>query len=348
MQQTLITRIEKSFAHKKISKEYNDQFEQILKTQPIGDISFARVTMTKEKKLRVNLINKNPSEQESVFSSVVSDFIKKNISKINGPFDFFIHLDNGIQYEDTIISFIKNHIILLNPYSISGREGMETLIPDYYILQKGFRKNFINAYKNTIPFLERTPTAKFRGSQTGGAYTMDAVKKMEFPRLKGAHLSLKYPDLLDIRFINTYSLQSDNSAEYINYMTKTFGLPAGYEDMKDQNKFRYLICFDGNHAPPFARPETIMASGSVPLFQTKYENFWISLLIDGVNYMKINNDLSNLVDTVRDLNAHPEYAQKIAGDARKLAEEVLMPEFMDRYLITVLNKVSDFQKNKIK
>jgi hypothetical protein len=176
---------------------------------------------------------------------------------------------------------------------------------------------------------------------------MKEVSLNKIPRLKAAHLSLKYPDLLDVRFIYSYNTQSNGGQIYIDYMMKTFGPPAEAEHMKNFNKFRYLLCFDGNNAPPYERPETIMISGSVPLYQTNYEKYWSFLLSDGINYIKINDDLSNLITVIKDLNANPERALKIAEEARKLAKEVLMPDFFESYLIEVINKVSYFQKIKI-
>jgi hypothetical protein len=235
---------------------------------------------------------------------------------------------------------------MLSAYSTLERNEIEFLIPDLYILSNNHRIGFIRSYRNNIPFFKRLPIAKFRGSQTGGLYNMNAVLKNDLPRLKGAHMSLDYSSLLDIRFINSYDIQNTDGEKYIDYMNNKFGSPSALEPMENFNRNRYLLCFDGNESPPFARPEIIMISGSVPLFQTNYIKYWSIFLEDYVNYIKINDDLSNLIDVINYLNNNKEIALKIANNARQLALDVITPSFQDEYLIHILNSISNYINKK--
>ena len=215
------------------------------------------------------------------------------------------------------------------------------MIPDYYLNVDKCNK----VYQNIIPFLEKTPIAIFRGSQTGGIYNMNEVLLRKIPRLNGVHLSLMYPYLLDIKIINTYTCQCNGDAKYIDYMNRTFGKPANSIPIEQFNKYRYLICFDGNSGPPYERPEAIMMSGSVPLIQTKYHKYWGFLLEDNIHYIKIKDDLTNLVDTVVYLNSNSGIAENIAKNAKELAEAVILPEAQEQYFIEVMNRISEYTQH---
>jgi hypothetical protein len=250
-------------------------------------------------------------------------------------------LNDGVQFPQKIADFIKKHIIFVGCYSPIG-DDFVILIPDMYMLMPVHEKEYYEVSKNIIPFNSKIPVAKFRGSQTGPGvfYNMTVVQNMTRPRLKAAHISLEYPNLLDVRFIDSYNVQNIGGEEYVNYMNSKFGPVAPREKMKDFNKNMYLLCFDGNHAPPFARPEMIMASGSVPIFQTNYNKYWSFLLEDKKNYIKIKDDLSDLVDTVNYLNNNKPVAETIANNAKELATNIINYDFIHEYFVEVLNLIS--------
>jgi hypothetical protein len=59
-----------------------------------------------------------------------------------------------------------------------------------------------------------------------------------------------------------------------------------------------------------------------------------------VNYVRIHDDLSNLVQVIKNLNENSSLAEEIASNARALANEVLSPEFQDEYLSYILETIS--------
>jgi hypothetical protein len=339
----LFDKINSYLLNKTVSDQNNYKFIKLI--YDLNSYCFAFVQY-KNNKLSVNLYGGTNSEQGQKFGLILKNKISSILNKINGKFHFFISLNDGINYPENISNYIKKHIIMLSAYSIIGREEIEFLIPDLYILTDNHRVGLIRSYKNNIPFFKRIPIAKFRGSQTGGLYNMEAVIANNLPRLKGAHMSLDYPFLLDIRFINSYNIQNTDGDKYINYMNNKFGPPFPLEPMENFNRNRYLLCFDGNESPPFARPEIIMISGSVPLFQTKFIKYWSIFLKDGINYIKINDDLTNLIDVIHYLNNNNKIALKIANNARQLALDVITPSFQDEYLIHILNSISNYINKK--
>lgn len=340
MKNVLLNNAYKSLQTKIISQEYNDLFFE--KSKNILSLSIGRIII---KNNSVEIILSNTNIQASIFKQVLEQKIKSLIHQIPDNFEFFTSFNDGcVHYPSDCLDMIEKHIIMLTPYSIIGRDNIEILIPDFYMMQERYRFEFVETYINNIPFQNRIPVAKFRGSQTGGVYNMQGIEKCTIPRLKGVFLSLQYPQFLDIRFINSYNIQC-NDKKYIEQMTEKFGPVSNLEPMKNFNKNRYLLCFDGNMAPPFARPETIMISGSVPLIQTNYNKYWGCFLIDNVNYFKINYDLSNLINAVDYLNKNYKFAETIAKNARELAEVILMPNFQDEYFVDILKIVAKYKKS---
>jgi len=333
----LFHRINQYCRNKSISKEHNEEFIKLISNSPF---CIAYIQVIKDKKIHIDLYG-NISTQGLIFKEVIKKKINSISCFITGELYFFMSFNDGINYPIKIYDYIKNHIIMLSPYSKTGREEIECLIPDLFIIQENNKQVFLRTLNTIIPIKDKIPIAKFRGSQTGGFYNMNSVKTNNLPRLKGIHLALEYPTLLDIKFINSYDIQNTGGQEYIDYMTNKFGNPAKFEPMYEFNKNRYLICFDGNEAPPYFRSEAIMVSGSVPLIQTNYIKYWSIFLEDGINYIKIKDDLSNLIDTVNYLNDNIEIAEEIAKNAKDLAKELLMPDFIDEYFLYVFNSITD-------
>lgn len=250
---------------------------------------------------------------------------------------FFLSLADGIHFPDEINKMIDNQEVIMLyccDYLTSNRPLI--LVPDPYMLCDSKRLYCHQSSQFNLPFHERKNLAVFRGAQTGGGFCMQSVKEMKIPRLIGMHKMLERPDLLDIR-MNSYTCQSDD-AEYAEYMTKTFGPPGTFQHVTETATNKYFLSFDGNYVA-FSRPEIAMASGSVPLIQTRYKKYWSRFLVDGVNYMHIKDDLSNLIEVVEFLNCNPEKAEEIAKNARETYIKYIRPEFADALLVNVLNLI---------
>jgi hypothetical protein len=298
------------------------------------DFVFGYFEISRDKKITTTRYGKPITDE---YERILINQIKKlNVSLIN-PMRFFVLYTDGIEYPEEVIDLIEKHIVLLGCYSLPGHLYHELMIPDFNLLAQ--RDIYQKVAKIVTPFSERIPIAKFRGAQTGGMYNMEAVRSLTLPRLRARHLAKAHPDCLDVHFTLTYQIQNNGGEEYVRYMKETFGSNAAYERMDTLTSHRYLLSFDGNGAT-YARQEMIMASGSVPLFQTRFVKYWSHFLEDGENYIHINDDLSNLVETVQNLNENPKMAEEIASNARSLANEVLSPEFQDEYLSYILESIS--------
>jgi len=344
-QQIIIDKMKESLAGKVFSEEYGNQFVSLLRDEnPVGT-TILRVTVNSDLSyssyIVVNSHTQGDCLEGVLYRENLANEIIKRI-KPNSSMDLFISLADGFYLSDDTINFIKDHIALLGCENKIDNK-INILIPDFSITLNTKQKiNKINKKSNEMNFFNKKPIAKFIGAQTGGVYSLQEIDNI--PRLKAIHLAKEYPQFLEINF-TSYTCQT-NDPEYIAYMYQTFGPPAPWESYENLLNYRYLLSFDGN-VSTWERPEIIMHSGSVPLFQTRFEKFWTVLLEDEVNYIKINDDLSNLVDTVRYLNNNPEHAEEIARQAQSLAKDVLTPDFFDKYFSELFNEIGNLQNTGI-
>jgi len=336
----LISKINNQLNKKDISLNNNQIFIKLLNNCSNIFFSIAFVEIDENLNIKITLIGCN-SNQANIFIKTLEKKILKILLDfyLTNSFQFFVTLNDGINFDLEIKNYIKKHIILLGAYSLIGEEDLIIIIPDFCLLEEDNFQILNKVKKNQILFDKKQSIAKFRGSQTGGEYNLNEIIKKTIPRLKGCFLSLENPLLLDIRFINSYDIQNTGGLDYINFMNKTFGAVKHFESLDSFNYFKYLICFDGNSAPPFLRPESIMSSGSVPIFQTNYNKYWSEFLKENVNYIKIKDDLSDLLDKIIFLNKNPLMAENIAKNALYLSKNLINEEFCQLYLKNIITLI---------
>ena len=333
LENILLQKVVYNISKKQFSLEHNQHFITLIQNTLF---CFANIIMDDHKNVSCHLYGR-VSNQAKDFGNIMVSKINSLKSHLSGKLNFFMQFEDGMDYPSDIIEYIKKHIIFVNSCSKLGREDIEILIPDYYLLQQKTRDTIRSTLNNNIPFHKRIPIAKFRGSQTGGLYNMEQVRKMNLPRLKASHLSKQFPQYLDSKLFS-YNCQNTGGQEYINYMNSTFGPPATKEPMENFNKYRYLLSMDGNTAT-YSRPEIIMFSGSVLFLQTEYIKYWSCFLQDGYNCILIKEDLSNLIPKIKEMNENYEQSLQIANNAKELAQQVIHPYFQDYYFIKVLNLI---------
>ncbi len=337
--ETILSNLKNSIIYKTPSLENGREFVELLSLEKYKHLKFIQFTATPLVEATIDLSFKftentiNFDKSHMMFQRVQPciNLLKETINRLKPSIaiEFFFIADDAIDYENTsveILDFINNKIILLSNDTRIGELQISVLIPDYYICDLTDFNNTINSLKeNNTAFKNRKPLAKFIGNQTGGMYNANTINTI--PRLIAIHIGKNNKQLLDIKF-NNYNCQS--TPEFANYMKKTFGKEAPYEPMKALCNYKFLLSFDGNGSA-WKRPEIIMHSKSIPLFQTRYEKFWTCCLVSGVNYIKINDDVSNLVSTVKHLKSNPELELSISEKAQNLATQILIPDFIKLY-----------------
>lgn len=104
--------------------------------------------------------------------------------------------------------------------------------------------------------------------------------------------------------------------------------PVGFMSMNEQSKHKYIIHIDGNVAA--YRLLQTMLTGSLILKVNGPYTLWVDhLLKDGVHYVSVEEDLSNLKEKIEWCRHHDEECKIIAQRGFEFAKDVLYDNFMD-------------------
>ncbi|MCX7338870.1 MAG: glycosyl transferase family 90 [Alphaproteobacteria bacterium] len=218
------------------------------------------------------------------------------------------------------------------------------LVPDFYLIRSKYSKSIDRIKKETKknPFPSRKDIAIWRGSQTGGSY--DMTEKDTIPRYRLVDFSLKNPDYVDARFVS-HTCQvpdSDSGRAYTKFMEETFGTnPAkNFIRFENQATYKYIVSLDGN-VSAWERVCFGMHMGTILLYQTNFVQFFTPYIKDGVHYIGINPDMSDIRQKIDSLRNDPEKCKTVMQNAQKFASDVLTPEFFVVYYANVLKAISD-------
>lgn len=110
-----------------------------------------------------------------------------------------------------------------------------------------------------------------------------------------------------------------------------------YISLPDHCKFKYLIDLQGRGYS--GRLKVLLFSGR-PLFiqERKWKEFFFEKLIDGVHYIKVKEDLSDLELKLDWAESHPDECMKIAKNAQEFAIKNLTRQAAIRYMAEILKK----------
>jgi hypothetical protein len=197
----------------------------------------------------------------------------------------------------------------------------------------------INGYIDLepVPWEDRRATAVFRGSYTGSSANVE-----KNPRLHVAMLNYKW------KFDDKYN--QNNPLDKVQYLdagiSSKGGFRRGRKEMTDryirfvdnnyweymlvdplthaeQMRYKYVLYIEGNVAA--YRGAFLFSMGAVVIWvKTSKCSLWFEpYLKDRVNCVFVNNDLSNLADTITWLKTNDHAAQKIANAGAKLFDIML-------------------------
>ena len=121
-------------------------------------------------------------------------------------------------------------------------------------------------------------------------------------------------------------------------MQKTFGPPAQIIPYHDMLQYKFLVSLDGNVAA-WRRPAQILTGGSILLYHTHYEQYFNESLKDGIHYIGIDEDLSDLIEKIKMLRANSKLCESISQAAKKISKELFSQEFIQSYFQHVFEKL---------
>ncbi len=328
-----------------------DEFEAFLrdKNGQMFETAIARINYTPEKRFEVGY--KNDDKWNLPHLLVLVNYLNKLGFSSSQSFSFFFPLWDACCYPPEIASYFAR-VPFVFPDHLQGQDEEIILIPDIYQLADKYTEEMEEIKRSSLsqPFRSREDVVGWRGSQTGAWYNMEAFNALPpVPRLNLVMLTHTHPAHVDARFTRSYDLQLEETSEgkftpsaleYKAKITEIFGPPASFVPFPEMTKYRYNISTDGN-CSAWRRPQSIMFSGSVPIFSTRHECYFTKYLTENVHYIAVKRDMSDLIEKVEMLKANPELAESIACEASNFAETIFTADFTKRYMLTLMRQIAE-------
>ena len=195
--------------------------------------------------------------------------------------------------------------------------------------------------QSSYDWTEKIDKAVFRGNPTGCGTNSDTNMRIKLSQMMSTNANY-----LDVGLIKT----TNNTPRFDPVkglsLIDVKALPVQKMDMKEQSKYKYIIHIDGNVAA--YRLLKTMLLGSVILKVEGTYDLWVEqLLQDGVNYISVKGDLSDLIEKIEWCKSHDEECKKIAENGANLAKKVLDKNYVNDSFIKILWGVNNVASPKI-
>jgi hypothetical protein len=209
------------------------------------------------------------------------------------------------------------------------RGARQVLLPDIDFLHNHFYER--PAYEDATAYKQKSATAIFVGSTSGGMITAQIARDCTIPRLRAARF---FQGNRRVAFLlpNIVQTRSEEAREILQEYA--FCRPTTLWWQQQFNS-RFLISMDGNGAT-CSRVAVALKSNSVLM---KYDSedvlFYFRALQPWLHFVPVSNDSD--IDRILDLEAEsPDQFEGIAHDGRTFAETYLTREALGVYMVNLL------------
>jgi len=237
-------------------------------------------------------------------------------------------------------------------FSKSGTDKFaDLLIPNEddwaRVSNKFFTDKCIDSYradvisKFNLNWEDKRDQCIFRGSATGCGITLETNM-----RLMAADLSVDNFDLLDAGITDWNQKPKKYMGDPIRIIDTSklrFGL-ANKIDNIQKSGYKYILNIDG-HVSACRLSSELGMNSVVLLVDSPYKLWFSDMLEDGVHYILVKKDLSNLIEKIKWCIGHDKECKKIAENARKFYLKYLEKDGIFNYLQEYLIAI---HKNKVK
>lgn len=248
--------------------------------------------------------------------------------------DFIISLNDTVDYDAgalhaPVFTFAKNK----NNSSLVA-------FPDFEAIQ-GYPHLIHTVVTTSVlyPFEKKISKVFWRGSTTGGTYTLSNWQ--HYPRSQLVLFSKEHPDLLDAKF--TAVIQTPSHDQLTEVLTQHDLLGPGVS-VADHISFKYLADIDGNSCT-YSRLVWILFSNSLCFKQlSDNEQWYYGGLKPYVHYIPFKSDMSDFAEQFAWAEAHPDEVRAMIDHATTFAQTRLTQEDVFHYIYTLLLAYAKLQK----
>jgi hypothetical protein len=214
----------------------------------------------------------------------------------------------------------------------SGQEGYWDIpMPNYddVRLMLGFDK-----LKGTpeLNWDAKMPRAVFRGGPTGCGITPETNQRIK--------LATMVSDELDVGLVKTKSDSIKFDAKYGLGQIQVPVKAVGFLDLiADQSRYKYIIHVDGNVAA-FRLLKSMLTGSLIVRVKSPY-TLWVDhVLKEGVHYVSVKEDLSDLQEVIDWCKEHDDKARKMAEAGLAFAQKALTRDYITGSFAKLLWAVS--------
>ncbi len=205
-----------------------------------------------------------------------------------------------------------------------------------------FTSNYINRPNKTYPKIskmnwdDKIPQAVFRGSSTGKGVTTE-----DNPRLKIASMKSNYLDAGITKWnIRPRVIRKDGCSVISTIMLDDLDLKLVKQmSPEDQSKYKYIVNIDG-HSSAFRISLEMQMNSVIFMVESKYKLWNTYDLEEGVHYIGIKSDLSDLIEKIEWCENHPDECKEILENMKKYSRKLTKTSIIN-YLQKVLWKLKD-------
>lgn len=168
----------------------------------------------------------------------------------------------------------------------------------------------------------------FRGSATGCGNTIENNM-----RLKAADMSIDFSDLLDAGITDWKARMKKYKGEPIGIIDTSkfrFKLANKINDI-EKSGYKYILNIDG-YVSAFRLASELSMGSVVFIVDSPYKMWFSEKLKDGIHYISIKHDLSNLIEKIKWCRINDKECEIIANNARNFHKKYLTKEGIFNYL----------------
>jgi hypothetical protein len=195
---------------------------------------------------------------------------------------------------------------------------------------------------SSYDWAEKIDKAVFRGNPTGCGTSSDTNMRIRLAEMMNANAAY-----LDVGLIKTTNNMPRFDPVKGLGLIEINALPVQKMDMQEQSKYKYIVHVDGNVAA-YRLLKTMLLGSVILKVEGKYDLWVEQLLQDGVNYISVKEDLSDLIEKIEWCKSHDEECKRIAENGTLLAKKVLDKNYINDSFIKILRGVNNVANQKIK
>lgn len=301
------------------------------------------------------LINKIKEQlNNGVFILNLNDsIILKSKSDPNNPYPYdFGKINEPVPRPFRTINNLYHPFL---PILGAGKKGYNDIpIPNYDEVMRALDTqisitNFYNIYGLNDPdyWDKKINKAVFRGSPSGCGTYNNTNMRIKLSKLSKTTELSKYVDSClvgrgerSIKMDPIYGLSKNYNKDILSAACpNNKGLT-----MIQQSKFKYIIHIDGN-VNAYRLLNTMLTGSLILRVKSNYIHWADHILKEGIHYISIDGDLSNIESRIKWCIKHDIDCKRIAKNGMKIAEKLISSSFIYNTFITYFNYLSKKYNN---